>query len=72
MPDPIRRWVTEFTGLDQNRYAGPIILADCHDAALAFLSCLAGPNGQQLRLTGELILQVQDGEDTQSHVRRVS
>lgn len=69
MPESVRRWVTEFTGLDGNRYAGPILIADCRDLACALLSCMAGPNGQQLRLTGELLLQVQDGESTHSHIR---
>lgn len=64
--------MTEFTGIDSLAYAGPIIVADCHDLAVALLCCLQGPNGQSLRLVGELLFQVPHGEDTESHIRRAS
>lgn len=67
-----RRWVTEYIGLDGARYAGPIIKADCQQAAFAYLSVLEGPNAQTLSLTGELILQREVGENTESVVRRAS
>lgn len=67
-----RRWLTEFTGIDGERYAGPIILADGQPCAEAYLSVLQGPNGQALRLLGELVQQFPQADgDTQSHIRRV-
>lgn len=68
----MRRWVTEFVGLDGNRYVGPIILDESKMGAEAILSVLLGPNGQLMRLSGELLTQHVLGEDTESLVRRVS
>lgn len=53
-----RRYLTEFRGDDGVRYAGLIILADCHEAAQAIRqACLLGPSGQPLTLLGELAWQ---------------
>lgn len=68
----MKRWITEFTGLDGLRYAGPIIVDESLLGAQAILSVLLGPNGQLLRLNGELIFQVEVGDSTESTVRRVS
>ena len=55
-----KRFLTEFTNrLDGQRYAGPQILSDCVEAAEAMRqTSLLGPNGEPLRVMGELIQQM--------------
>lgn len=69
-----KRYLTQFAGEDGCRYAGPIVQADCLDAARAIVqTCLLGPTGQSLTVLGELVYQeTEDLADTRSHVRRVS
>lgn len=68
-----RRWVTEYVGIDGNRYAGPVIVADCRDAALAYLSVLEGPECQSLRLSGQLIaMDIKDDDTVETRVRCAS
>ena len=69
----MKRWLTEFTAVDGDRYAGPILIADSQEMAVALLSCLQGPNGQALRIIGELLYQVPAGDaHTESHIRRAN
>lgn len=51
-------YVTEFVGTDNERYAGPRIMADSHETAQAMLQVLRGPNGQEITLLGELAGEV--------------
>ena len=64
-----RRWLTEYD-VGSDTYAGPIILADSEPFAEGIMGCLRGPQGQTLRLMGELIFQAagENGE-TKSTVR---
>ena len=64
------RFLTEYTAADGARYAGALILADSVEMAEAILLCLQGPNGQPIRLLGEVVMQIPEGVDTVSVVRR--
>lgn len=68
----MKRWLTEFGGDGGgDLFAGPIVLADCRDEALAMLSCLTDPGGRPLRLIGELVQQIPADEgQVHSFVRR--
>ncbi len=67
----LKRWTTEFVGIDGHRYAGPLILDESQQGAEAILSVLLGPNGQAMHVTGELVWQRLVGENTETAVRQV-
>ena len=52
------------------RYAGPLFVADSLPAAEALTVCVQGPNGERLRIEGELVAQMDGADgDTIDHVR---
>lgn len=68
-------WFTEYLGLDGHRYAGPMVLADSQVFADALTNtCLRGPEGQSLRVTGEVLAQetLIESQDTRTTIRLVS
>lgn len=71
----LKRFLTEYDNICDGGalYAGPMLLADALPAALALVTCVQGPNGEALRVVGELIDQiVSDDGDTTATVRHRS
>ena len=57
-----RRWITEYDGAD-GVYAGPLLIADCVDFAVMLArDCVRAPDGQPLRVLGELVESIRVGD----------
>jgi hypothetical protein len=70
----VKSFITEYDNAadDGAPYAGPTLLADCFEAAELLLNRVLGPNGERLRVLGELMerLPADRIHDTHTIVQR--